>query len=56
METGLPDLQNFTLTVLKSYFEKLCLRNIHRDFKNFSNNLFKELSENNANANEFELF
>ena len=22
METGLPDLQNFTLTVLKSYFEK----------------------------------
>ena len=55
-----------TAAVLKSYFKKLEPKKyiyiyIYRDFKNFSNQQFriellKELSENNADASQFELF
>ena len=51
-----------TATVLKSYFKKLEPKKyLYRDFKNFSNQQFqtellKELSENNVDASQFELF
>ena len=61
-ETGFPDFLKLSFTLIKCYFRKLePKKRTYRDFKNFSKQQFrvellKELSEQNIDASQFELF
>ena len=62
VDTGLSDFHKLTVTVLKTYFKKQEPKIIrYRDFKKFSNQafrdeVFRELSFNNIEENDFERF